>query len=374
MLYFDWSATTKPDEDILELHQRINKEYWYNSETLYHEGQKSNALYLKAKQNIIDKLKLYHKEILFTSGATEGNNTALYGYLNRYLNKGCHVITSIMEHASVLNVFKDLENRGLDVTYLKPTKDGIIDINELKDSIKNNTILISIMWVNNIIGSIQPIKEIIDIKKQYPKIKLHVDCVQGFSKIPNDFDFNDLDFMVLSSHKLGGIKGTGCLIYNDKIELSFLKGGHQQNSLRPGTLDLAGCVTTSKIIERNLLPKDYYDVLKKYQYLVNELENLEHLVLIRSTNYYSPYILNINFKYMHAETVLHLLDERGIIVGTGSACNSKSKDSEPTLNYILPYFGNNLNPINSIRISLNKENTMEDIKILIKNIKEIGLK
>lgn len=370
MIYFDYAATTKPDPEIIKLHNKINQEYWYNSETLYEEGEKAKALYNEACNQIINTLKLNNKKILFTSGATEANNTAIYGYLNKYYKEPKEIITTVFEHASTLNVYKDLEKKGFKVTYLKPDNKNIISLKELEDVINSNTVLLSIMWVNNVTGFIFPIKDIIEIKKKHPRLKLHVDMVQGFSKIEPDFNYNDIDFLTFSSHKLHGIKGSGLLIYPNNVELSFLQGGHQQDGIRPGTLDLAGAITTAKVIKQNNIDikKRYNEVNKLHDYLINGLKNYDHLIL--NLKYHkSPYILNIVFKNLKGETALHSLDEKGIIVGTGSACNSSSKEQELSLIYTLDDASL---AINSIRISLSEETTYQELDILIKELGLIG--
>lgn len=369
MIYFDYTATTKPKKELLDLHSRISLEYWCNTEGMYIDGVKAHALLDKSAKVITDTLKVKNKKVLFTSGATEANNTAIYGICSNYYNEPKHIITTYLEHASVLNVYKDLEKRGFKVTYLIPNKEGIIDVNELEKSITNDTVLVSIMWVNNIIGAIQPIDKIIEIIKKYPRLKLHVDAVQGYSKINPNFNFNDIDLLTLSGHKLEGIKGTGLLIYNDKLHLSFLKGGHQQDGIRPGTVDLAGCVVMAKTIQLSSsnVTEKYNDVLEKYNYLTRNLENENHLILNKS-KYSSPYILSITFKNVKGETALHTLEKNNIFVGTGSACNSHSKDQEKTLIYTLD---DETLAVNTIRISLSTYTTYEELDLLIKNIKTI---
>lgn len=370
MIYFDYTATTKPKKELLELYQKISNEYWFNTEALYNEGAKSSNLLTKSAKVMCESLNVNNKKVLFTSGATEANNTAIYSICKQYYSNPKHLITTTIEHASVLNVFKDLEKRGFLVTYLTPNADGIIDVNELKNAITQDTILVSIMWVNNIIGSIQPIKEIIEVIKTYPRIKFHVDAVQGINKLVPNFNFNDVDLITISGHKLGGIKGTGALVYNDKLHLSFLQGGHQQEGARPGTVDLAGAVVMAKTIQlssKDILNK-YHNVLAKYNHLLNNLKDEPYLIL-NNTKHSSPYILSITFKNIKGETVLHYLEEKQILVGTGSACNSKSKVQEPTLVHKL---NSSKLAINTIRISLDSETTFDEINYLIKNIKEIG--
>lgn len=369
MIYFDYTATTKPKKELLDLHARISTEYWCNTEGMYNAGVKAHMLLDKSSQVVTDTLKLKNKKVLFTSGATEANNTAIYGVCSSYYNEPKHIITTYLEHASVLNVYKDLEKRGFKVTYLIPNSDGIINIEDLEKNITNDTVLISIMWVNNIIGTIQPINKVIEITKKYPRVKLHVDAVQGFGKIVPNFNFNDIDLLTLSGHKLEGLKGTGLLIFNDKLHLSFIKGGHQQDGIRPGTVDLAGSVVMAKTIQLsqcNIADK-YEDVLKKYNYLVNSLKDEKHIIL-NTSKYSSPYILSITFKNVKGETALHTLEKHNIMVGTGSACNSHSKDQEKTLIYTLE---NESLAINTIRISLSTHTTYEELDLLIKHIKEI---
>ncbi len=372
MIYFDYTATTKPKDDLVKLHQKITNEYWYNTESLYALGVKGNNLLQKSVNVICDTLKVNHKKVLFTSGATEANNTAIYGVCHPYFSNPKQIITTVFEHASVLKVFKDLEKRGFKVTYLSYDDHGNLDLNALAKALTNETILVSIMWINNITGAVFPIKEIINIVKKYPRCKLHVDAVQGFGKIVPDFAFNDLDLITLSGHKLNGLKGTGALIYNERINLCFMQGGHQQNGIRPGTVDLAGAVVMAKAI--NLASVDiqekYLNVCQKYEYLVNALKNELYLIL-NINKHQSPYILSITFKQIKGETVLHFLENNGIIVGTGSACNSKAKEQENTLIYTLK--DQNL-PINTIRISLSDETTFEELDLLITKIKEIGTK
>lgn len=373
MKYFDSTATTKPSLELLDLYKKVNLEYFYNSSTLYKQGVRSNNLVNKAKEKITEVLKLKQHEVLFTSGATEANNTAIFGYVNRFMTNDTapHIITTILEHASVLNPVKELEARGAKVTYLLPKEDGQIDINELVSAICKDTVLISIMWVNNIIGTILPISKIIEVKKKYPKIKLHVDAVQGIGKLPLSFDLNDIDLITISGHKIHGLKGTGALLYKNNITLKYMLGGHQQNSVRPGTVDTAGCVCLAKALDLALINQGkLLDIVNElYNHLYNSLKDLDFIIINKPVDY-SPYILSITFKHIYGQTVLNYLDDCGIIVGTGSACNSKIS-SEETLNNI--YHDSTL-PLNTIRISLDENITKEDIDYLVSKIKELGTK
>lgn len=371
MYYFDYTATTKPKEEILNLYNKISNEYWFNSETLYNLGKRSNDLITKSTSVILNSLNMHNKKVLFTSGATEANNTAIYSVCNQYLTNPKHIITTYVEHSSVLNVYKDLEARGFKVTYLIPDSQGLINISDLENSITPDTCLVSIMWVNNVMGTIEPIDKIIPIIKKHKRIKFHVDATQGLTKIKPNFNFDDIDFITCSSHKLEGLKGSGALIYNANMFISFMHGGHQQEGMRPGTCDVAGIACLAKAIQlsNSNLDERYSYVNNLYKFLINELDQIDFLHVNRCINYYSPYIISITFKSLKGETALHALEKDEIIVGTGSACNSKTNKKESTLDFVLPP---TLNPINSIRISLSYHTTMDEVTYLINKIKELG--
>lgn len=369
MIYFDSTATTKPTKEILELYNKISLEYWYNSSSAYTMGIKSNNLLQKSIEVVKEVLKLKDHNVIYTSGATEANNLAIHGICNNYINQNKRVITTKIEHPSVFNVFKSLETLGFDVVYLDIDSNGIINLNQLKESLTKETVLVSIMWVNNIIGSIQPINEVINILKEYPRCKLHVDAVQGLGKIKNNFDFNQVDLFTMSSHKLEGIKGSGALIYNNKINLiSHIQGANQQLGIKPGTVDLASAVTTSKTIQNvyKNLDNNYNYVLELNKYLRNKL-NESNIIINSPVKNVSPYIVNISIKEHNAETIMHHLEQKEIYVSIGSACGSKTKKPEKTI-YALT---NDLTlATTSIRISLSHHNTKEEIDTLIKELKE----
>ena len=204
-MYFDYTATTPIDKDVLDIMNKVQMDFFANTESLHKLGLKSNSLLEKAKREILEVLKI-EKEVCFTHNATEANNLAIFGVVN---NKKGKIITTKIEHPSVFEVFKYLETVGYDVIYLDILENGKVDLNQLRKEMDKDVILVSIMWVNNIIGSIEPIKAVIDIVKKYPKCKLHVDAVQGMCKIKADFDFNDIDLFTISAHKFYGPKGVG---------------------------------------------------------------------------------------------------------------------------------------------------------------------
>ena len=369
MIYFDSTATTKPTNEIIELYNKISTEYWYNSSSAYTVGIKSNNLLLKSIEVVKEVLQLKNHNVIYTSGATEANNLAIHGICNNFINQNKRIIITKIEHPSVFNVFKNLEQLGFDVIYLDVDNKGIIDIEQLKNTLTKETILVSIMWVNNVIGSIQPINEVIKLLKDYPRCKLHIDAVQGLGKIKNNFNFNDVDLLTMSSHKLEGIKGSGALIYNNKINLvNHLHGANQQLGIKPGTVDLASAVTTSKTIQNayKTIDEHYKYVSELNKYLRDKIKEL-NLIINSPIEQVSPYIFNISIKEHNAETIMHYLEQKEIYVSIGSACGSKTKKPEKTIYAIT----NDLDlATTSIRISLSHHNTKEEIDILIKYLKE----
>ncbi len=368
MIYFDSTATTKPRKEILEVFNKVQETMWYNASSAYTLGLKANNLLEKAEQVVKDVLNVPNHNVIFTSGATEANNIAVYGICNGYLTEQKKIITSKIEHPSVYNVFKDLEEKGFEVVYLDVDQKGIIDLKQLKEELNKDTILVSIMWVNNIIGSIEPINEVINLLKTYPRCKLHVDCVQGLGKIKPNFDFNQIDLFTMSAHKLEGIKGSGALIYHQKINLKkHLFGADQQLGLKPGTIDLASAVTVSNTIKYAVTEQvNHYNIVKNLnEYLYESIKDIKGIT-INSSRMASPYIFNISIRETNAETVMHYLEAKDIYVSIGSACGSKTKKKEKTIYAIS---NDELTSTTSIRISLSHHNTKDEIDSLINALK-----
>ena len=373
MIYFDSTATTKPSKEVLESYSIVNEKYWHNPSGMYKLSVFSKNLIDKASNNILEELKLDNKKIYYTSGATEANNLAINGICLPYLNQGKHIITTYIEHPSVYNVFKNLEIFGFKVTYLK-CKDGIVDLEELKNALTKDTILVSTMWVNNIIGSINPIKEIIKVVKENSHAKIHIDAVQGLTKIKPDFNFNDVDLFSITFHKIEGLKGIGALICNKNINLKpIMFGGHQQDEIRPGTLDASLIVSSAKALRlsNSSLEKHYHYVKELYIYLENKISKLSHIKINKTNANYSPYILSISFDNLKGETAMHALEEDGICVGIGSACNEKTKTIERAIFAITE---SETRAINMIRISLSQYNTKEEIDYLVEKLEKLGTK
>ena len=368
MIYFDNAATTKPSQIVLDIYNRTSAECWFNASSPHKLGTKASNLFQKAKALVTNNLKTQDHNVIFTSGATEANNIAIYGICNKYINQNARIITSKIEHPSVLNCFKDLENKGFEVIYLDTLNDGTVDLKMLKDSLNNSTVLVSIMWVNNIVGSINNIKEIINLIKPYKKAKLHIDAVQGIGKIPLTFDVNDVDLMSISSHKIHGIKGAGCLIYKNNINLDiFLKGSNQQLT-KSGTIDLAGSVACAKSIDVSFKKiNEVVEHVKKIKsYLTSELNSLDYITINSSDNS-SPYILNFSYYNLYSETLMHYFEENDIYVSISSACNDKQRKPERT---VLEKTKNEQLALTSIRLSFNEDNTLDEAKKFIEVLKK----
>jgi len=367
MIYFDYTATTPVLQEVLDTYIKFQKNFFANTNSLHKLGQESKFMLDKATNEIKDILGLKHK-IIYTTNATEANNLGIFGVVEKF--NGGKVITTKIEHPSVYEVYKSLEEKGYEVVYLDVDENGIINLDELKHELNKDVLLVSIMWVNNIVGSIQPINEVIKLVKQYPKVKLHIDAVQGICKIRNDFDFNDIDILTFSGHKLFAPKGIGVLAVKENLELnSRLFGAKNQYGIKPGTLDLALVASLCKAI-KIMYPKldsHYEYVLKLNKYLREKLKTHKQII-INSKENSSPYIFNISIPKVQGETVVHLLEEEDIYVSTGSACSSKLKKPEKTIYAMTKSLEL---ATSSIRISLSHLTTYEDIEKLVKVLEKL---
>jgi len=367
MKYFDYTATTPVDEEVLDTYIKTTKNFFANTSSLHKLGQRSNLMYTKAIDQLFEVLNLNEHNVIFTSNATEANNLGILGISNKYVTG--KIITTKIEHPSVFETMKALEEK-YEVVYLGINDQGVIDVNQLKNEIDNNTILVSIMWVNNIIGTIQPIKEIIDIVKQYPKTKLHIDMVQGLCKIEPDFNLNDVDMFTFSTHKIYGPKGIGGLFFKKNITLDKrLYGSNMQYGLKPGTLDLSLICATVKAFKKfyPLTAHHHLIVKEKFEYLLKNINNKKLIINTPKENI-SNYILNISIPSINGETIVHALEQKEIYVSTGSACSSKLKKPEKTI-YALTK--SEQLATSSIRISLSHLSTYEEIDELINTLNQL---
>lgn len=366
-IYLDYAATTPIDDEVLNSYMQAEKHFFANTTSLHKLGQESNYMYNMAIEEIKKILNIPHHRLIFTSCATEANNLGILGFLKNY--KSGKIITTKMEHASVYEVIKSVE-KDYEVVYLDVLENGLVDLDMLERNLDNKTILVSIMWVNNILGTVQNIKRVIELVKAFPKAKLHVDIVQGFCKLIPNFNFNDIDMLTFSTHKIYGPKGVGALLVKDGIDIKkIMYGSTSQYNLRPGTFSVALVVATAKAIKKYypLINKHYEYVKNLYINLYQGIKDIPGLIVNTPAENISYYILNLSMN-MKGETLLHILEAKGIYVSTGSACSSRISKPEKT---VLAMTKDEARSLNSIRISLSPFTTLEDISYVIKVFKEL---
>lgn len=361
MIYFDNSATTLPHPEVIETYNKVAKNFFGNPSSLHILGAEAENLFIRSRMQIADLLQVKSNEIIFTSGGTEGNNLAIKGIALQYKNRGKHIITTEIEHASVYETCRSLENYGFDITYLPVNQDGHIDLDSFERAIREDTILVSIMHVNNELGSIQPIYEIGKIVDKYPKIFFHVDDVQGFSKVPLNLREAKVDLCTYSGHKINGLKGTGILYVKENINLHPLfHGGGQEDGIRPGTENLPGAISLARAFRlAKEKERSKYQVLKNLrEYFVEKLTKIPGVMINSPVNDVAPHIINISVPNTKPEVIIHTLGEKGIFLSTKSACSSREVDE----NRVLDACGYSKERSSSaLRISLSYESTKEEI-------------
>ena len=371
-IYLDNSATTKPFDEVIEIMLNYYKYDYGNPSSLHKMGINAEKGIKYGRREIANFLKVDESEVLFTSGGTEGNNIAIMGVLNRNRKKGKHIITTKIEHPSVLNVFKYLEGCGYEVTYLKVDNSGKISIEELKSSLRQDTVLVSVMMVNNEVGTIQPIQDISSIVKKYNNCFFHVDGVQAFGKIncyPKQFG---IDLFTISGHKIHGPKGIGALFVNKDIFIDpIVFGGGQEGGIRSGTENVPAIVGLGKAVE--VLKKNFDDNFKTLNILRNKtikkiLDNIDNVQINGpdNINEVAPHILSVSFDNIKGEVLLHSLEQDNIYVSTGSACSSKRNGQS----HVLKGMGLPISMIDgTIRISFSLFNTEEEIDYFVLSLK-----
>lgn len=369
--YLDNSATTRLDETVLNEMLPYLKEYYGNASSIYSLGRESKKAIEDAREKIAKVLNCRADEIYFTSGGSESDNTAIKGIARANKNKGKHIITSKIEHLAVLDTCRELEKDGFEVTYLNVDSKGKIDIQELKNLIREDTILISIMYANNEIGTIQNISEIGEIAKQN-NIYFHTDAVQAIGTLEIDVNKQNIDSLSLSAHKFYGPKGIGVLYIRKGIKFQkFIDGGHQERNKRAGTENVANIVGLSKALE--IANRDLIEHRKQIENLRNYFESqivksIDSVVINGDINNRLPGNSNISFLGVNGQDLLLNLDMLGICVSSGSACTSGSIDAS----HVLLAIGLDEDTSkSSIRVSVGKYNTKEDIDYLINSLKDI---
>lgn len=368
--YFDNSATTKIDDEVLESMMPYLKEFYGNASSIYKLGQVSKNKIEEVRENISKIINCNPDEIYFTSGGSESNNLAIKGIMRANKNKGNHLITSKIEHPSILNTCKELEQEGFDVSYISVDKEGNLNLKELKNSIKENTVLVSIMYANNEIGTIQNIEEIAKICKE-KNVILHTDAVQAIGSINIDVRKSNIDSMSLSSHKFYGPKGIGLLYVKKSIKFNpIINGGHQERNKRAGTENVASIVGMGKaleVINKTLQEKNEY-IGNLRNYFESEIKKIANVKVNGNIENRLPGLSSITIKGVSNDTMIIGLDMKDICISAGSACTSGS--IEPS--HVLKAIGLNTRESKStIRVSIGKHNTREEVDYLVKSIKEV---
>ena len=369
IIYLDNAATAKVDPEVLDSYNQITLKYFANPSSIHSLGQEASRLLDKSREQILNVLKLTHHEVIFTSGATEANNLAIKGYCFANRSRGNHIITSASEHPSVLNTVLELKDFGYEVTILPVNEKGAVEVKTLKAAIKENTILVSLMMVNNETGAINPIKEVGEYLKKFPKIAFHVDMVQAMGKLP--LDLENIDMFSVAGHKIHGLLGSGLLVKEKKIIIKAINnGGGQENNLRSGTNTLALSASLAKAIRIAISnqAKDYEHVKVLSKRLLDYLKDNQDKYLINSHFEENPYIVNFSLLHHKASVVVEALSNRGIMVSSLSACHAKHEDYSAVV-YAMT---NDLNIAhNTIRVSFGRDNTIEEVEALIKNLEAI---
>lgn len=370
MIYFDHAATSKTKKEVLETFLDVEENNFANVNSNHRLGVLAKSRLERAREHILRDFKLTNHQLVFVSSSTEANNLAIIGYAKKYATRGKHLITTSVEHPSVLRCFNVLKNEyGFDVTILPVDGKGKVKPEDLRAAMRQSTILVSIMAINNEVGSINPISEIAKIVHAYPKAVLHVDTTQAIGKLRLNYD--EIDMFVVSGHKIGGIKGSGCLIYRRNISfLPLINGGGQENGNRSGTIANSLAISLSKAISLALINQDknIRQVSILASLLRSSLRKKENLLVINSPDDASPYITNFSMLTKKGAVVTEALSNREIYVGSVSACHSRYEEVSDVL---LNMGKSMLIAKNSIRISLDETNQEEEIVAFLHILDEI---
>lgn len=374
--YLDNASTTRPLECVREIMRETLDATFGNPSSMHNKGFEAEKYVKKAKEIVAASLKAEEKEIIFTSGGTESNNMALIGTAVANKRQGKHLITTKIEHASVHNPLIFLEEQGYEVTYLNVDKNGLVDMKQLEEAIRPDTTLVSVMYVNNEIGTCERIADIAElIKKKNPKTLFHVDAIQGYGKykiIPKKLG---IDLLSISGHKLHGPKGVGVLYVRDKVKIQpIIHGGGQQNNMRSGTENVPGIAGLGAAV--SAIYTDHAEkvehLYKLKEHFIEQVQKIEGVhvngvtdIPVRET---APHVVSVSFEGIRAEVLLHALEEKNIYVSSGSACAS----NHPQLSGTLQAIGVNKELLDStIRFSFSVTTSMEETIYALDTLKEL---
>lgn len=374
-VYADYAATTPVKPEVVDKMMTVYQTHFGNPSSIHSQGRDARSLLDASRRTVANYLNAQPNEVVFTSGATESNNTIIKGiaYANQY--KGKHLITTKIEHHSVLNVFEYLEQQGFEVTYLDVTPEGLVDIEQLRKSLREDTTLVSIMFVNNEVGTVQHVYDIQQVLAPY-QAYFHMDAVQAVGHLPIDAEDLKVDALSMTAHKFGGPKGVGVLYIKNGTRVTFSQlGGEQETKRRAGTENLAQIVGLAEALKIAESSRDDNNVhlAQLREHLLVALQDRAipfeyNGSMIDSTNH----IINLYFPFIDVETLLTLLDLAGIYVSSGSACTAGSTIPSHVL---LAMFGENSPRVNqSVRISINEQLTARDMQLIATEIQKIYLK
>ncbi len=369
--YFDNSATTRTDDEVLKEMLPYFSENYGNPSSIYKLGRTNRRAVEIAREQVAKAINADPNEIYFTAGGSESDNTAIRGIAYAYKQKGNHIITSKIEHPAVLETCKQLEKEGFEVSYIGVDENGIINLEELKSEIRETTTLITVMFANNEIGTIEPIAEIGKIAKEH-NIVFHTDAVQAVGSVKIDVKEMNIDSLSLSGHKLYGPKGIGALYVRKGVRFQkFVNGGHQERNKRAGTENVPGIVGLGKAIELAYQNLDEHNkkIKELRDYYVAEVQKrIPYIKINGDMEKRLPGNSNISFRFIEGEGLLLNLDLKGICASSGSACTSGSLDPSHVLLAIgLPHEIAH----GSLRITIGKYNTKEEVDYLLDNLEEI---
>lgn len=368
LIYLDNAATTKVADSVVDAMLPYFKEYYGNASSIYQLGAKSKEALDESREYIAGTLGAKANEIYFTAGGSESDNWAIKATADAYAQKGKHIITSAIEHHAVLHTCEYLEKHGYEVTYVGVDENGVIKLDELKAAIRPDTILISVMFANNEIGTIQPIKEIGEIAKKHD-ILFHTDAVQAYAQVPINVDEMHIDMLSASGHKLNGPKGIGFLYIRKGIKIrSFVHGGQQERGRRAGTENIPGIVGLAAAAKRSfsMLEEKMKKEIELRDYLISRIEaEIPYCRLNGDRKKRLPNNVNFSFQFIEGESMLILLDNKGIAASSGSACTSGSLDPSHVLLAIgLPHEIAH----GSLRLTLSEENTKEEMDYVVEQL------
>ena len=371
MIYLDNAATTKVADSVVDAMLPYFKEYYGNASSIYQLGAKSKEALDESREYIAGTLGAKTNEIYFTAGGSESDNWAIKATADAYAQKGKHIITSAIEHHAVLHTCEYLEKHGYEVTYVGVDENGVIKLDELKAAIRPDTILISVMFANNEIGTIQPIKEIGEIAKEHD-ILFHTDAVQAYAQVPINVDEMHIDMLSASGHKLNGPKGIGFLYIRKGIKIrSFVHGGQQERGRRAGTENIPGIVGLAAAAKRSfsMLEEKMQKEIELRDYLISRIEaEIPYCRLNGDRKKRLPNNVNFSFQFIEGESMLILLDSKGIAASSGSACTSGSLDPSHVLLAIgLPHEIAH----GSLRLTMSEENTKEEMDYVVEQLTAI---